>query len=281
MVMNLSRPTLPFVLLLTFASIFLHSKPILAQEVEDQKEFNYISGSEKGPERWGELHEEWADCKKGDLQSPIDLLNKRVEVVTNLGKLKRSYKPSNATLKNRGHDIMLQWNGDAGSIEINGTEFELRQLHWHSPSEHTINGNRFDLEAHLVHVSADNRIAVIGVMYDIGRSDSLLSELEEKIRSLAGNKTQENVGVVDPRHVKIGGIKYYRYLGSLTTPPCTEGVIWTINRKIMTVSREQVTALREAVHDHAEKNARPLQPINHRKIYLFSPRHRPQGQSNN
>ncbi|KAK9124124.1 hypothetical protein Sjap_013726 [Stephania japonica] len=261
---NLSSPTLPFVLLLTFVSIFLHSKPIPAQEVEDQKEFDYISGSEKGPERWGELHKEWADCNKGDLQSPIDLLNKRVEVVTKLGKLKRSYKPCNATLKNRGHDIMLQWDGDAGSIEINGAEFELRQLHWHSPSEHTINGNRFDLEAHLVHVSADNRTAVIGVMSDIRRSDPLLSELEEKIRtSLAGNKTQENVGVIDPRHVRIGGRKYYKYLGSLTTPPCTEGVIWIINRK------------------HAEKNARPLQPINHREIHLFSPKHRPQGQSNN
>ncbi|KAK9124125.1 hypothetical protein Sjap_013727 [Stephania japonica] len=249
---------------------------------EDQKEFDYISGSEKGPERWGELHKEWADCNKGDLQSPIDLLNKRVEVVTELGQLKRSYKPCNATLKNRGHDIMLQWDGDAGSIEINGEEFELRQLHWHSPSEHTINGNRFDLEAHLVHVSADNRTAVIGVMYDIGRSDPLLSELEEKIRtSLAGDKTIENVGVIDPRHVRIVGRKYYKYLGSLTTPPCREGVIWIINRKIMTVSREQVTAsreqvtaLREAVHDHAEKNARPLQPINHREIRLFSPKHR-------
>lgn len=78
---------------------------------EDETEFNYEKGSEHGPERWGELHSEWSDCKNGTMQSPIDLLHERVEVVSHLGRLKRSYKLSNATLRNRGHDMMvINWN---------------------------------------------------------------------------------------------------------------------------------------------------------------------------
>ncbi|GFQ06038.1 bifunctional monodehydroascorbate reductase and carbonic anhydrase nectarin-3 [Phtheirospermum japonicum] len=79
------------------------------------------------------------------------------------------------------------------------------------------------------------------------------------------------MGVIDPNHIKIRGKKYYRYMGSLTVPPCTEGVIWTINKKVMTVSRDQVKLLREAVHDYAEENARPLQPNHRRDIYLYGP----------
>ncbi|KAK9168584.1 hypothetical protein Syun_000724 [Stephania yunnanensis] len=200
---------------------------------DDENEFSYIKGSDKGPEHWGELHKEWAACGNGKLQSPIDLSNKIVKITSELGMLKTCYKPFDATLKNEGHVIMLQWNGDAGFLEINGTKYFLKQIHWHHPSEHVINGLRFDLEAHLVHASANNEKAVLAVMYKLGAPDSLLSELEGQIRHLsADNKTEANVGAIDPSHVKIGGWKYYRYSGSLTTPPCTEGVIWTINEQV-------------------------------------------------
>nr|DAD28545.1 TPA_asm: hypothetical protein HUJ06_030013 [Nelumbo nucifera] len=245
-------------------------------EVEDEREFDYLEGSGKGPDHWGELHEEWAACKNGDMQSPIDLLNERVQLVPGLGRLKRSYKPSNAILKNRGHDIALEWGEGAGSININGTDYVLEQCHWHSPSEHTLNGKRFDLELHMVHVSPDNttanQIAVIGILYKIGRPDDFLSELKKGIWSIADSKNEVGVGVVDPRHIKIGSRKYYRYMGSLTVPPCTQGVIWTINTKVRTVSKGQVKALRDAVHDYAEQNARPLQPLNKREIHLYRPR---------
>ncbi|XP_058077882.1 alpha carbonic anhydrase 7-like isoform X2 [Magnolia sinica] len=234
-----------FLLLLIF-----HSRQTTSQEVEDESEFDYIQGSERGPEHWGEMHEEWAMCKNGDMQSPIDLWHERVEVVPNLGRLKRSYKPSNATLKNRGHDIMLKWINSAGSIYLNGTEYMLNQCHWHSPSEHTINGRRYALEVHLVHESLDKRIAVVGVMYKIGRPDTFLSELMEQIGSIAdSHELETKVGVVDPRHLKMGSRKYYRYMGSLTVPPCTQGVVWTLLKKVRTVSREQVRLLRMAVMD--------------------------------
>lgn len=252
--------------------LIFHPPLATSQEVEDETEFNYLTESGKGPEQWGDLHENWTACKNGEMQSPIDLMNERVQVVVHLGRLNRSYKPSNATLKNRGHDIMLKWVNDAGSININGTEFELKQCHWHSPSEHTINGRSFELEVHMVHESLDKKVAVVGIMYIIGRPDTFLAELMGHIRSISDSHEKESVvGVVDPRHLKLGSRKYYRYIGSLTVPPCTEGVVWTMIRKVRTVSREQVRLLREAVHDSAENNARPLQPVNERAVHLYSP----------
>ncbi|KAF3441797.1 hypothetical protein FNV43_RR15712 [Rhamnella rubrinervis] len=272
--------------------LFLYSQQALVtpQEVEDEREFDYVKESEKGPQHWGDLKEEWAACRHGKLQSPIDLLNKRVKVIPKLGDMKTNYRTANATIKNRGHDIAIQWIDDAGSIQINGTDYFLQQCHWHSPSEHSIKGTRFDLELHMVHQTRDvkskNSIAVVAAFYKIGHhSDHFLSKLAEDIDSITDTKEEIQKGMMDPRdlktviefdpkELKMGGFKFYRYIGSLTVPPCTEGVIWTINRKIGTVSKEQVSMLKTAVHDFAEMNARPLQPLNQREIHLYGPRSR-------
>ncbi|XP_022874799.1 alpha carbonic anhydrase 7-like [Olea europaea var. sylvestris] len=244
-----------------------------SQEVDDESEFSYEEDSKNGPAHWGEIKPEWRMCNSGSTQSPIDLLNERVEVVSHLGRLHRDYKPSNATLINRGHDMMLSWEAGAGSIQINGTLYQLRQCHWHSPSEHTLNGRRFDLEIHMVHESMDNRTAVIGIMYKIGRPDSFLSMMKQDFKALVDTRNVERaVGIIDPKLIKLGSRKYYRYIGSLTVPPCTQDVSWTILRKVRTVTREQVKLFREAVHDEYETNARPIQPINHRRIKLYRPR---------
>ncbi|EEF32944.1 alpha carbonic anhydrase 7 [Ricinus communis] len=261
------------ILFLTFFFAFLlHTLPTTSQEVENEREFDYEKNGERGPARWGELHEEWRACSNGSMQSPIDMLNERVEVVSHLGRLNRSYEPSNATLKNRGHDMMLEWENGAGTIEINGTEYILRQCHWHSPSEHTLDGRRFALELHMVHESPDGKVAVVGVMYTIGRPDSFLLSLTDHLRSISGTEEEERVvGIINPKDIKIGSRKYYRYMGSLTVPPCTENVIWTIVKKVRTVTREQVSLLRVAVHDESDTNARPLQQINGRSVHLYRP----------
>ncbi|KAL5546070.1 hypothetical protein UlMin_005757 [Ulmus minor] len=245
----------------------------LAQEVEDQRGFDYFEGSLRGPRHWGNIRTEWAACKHGRLQSPIDLLNYRVRVIPRLGELRMNYKPANATIKNRGHDIAIVWLGDAGSIQINGTNYALKQCHWHSPSEHSINGRKFDLELHMVHQSTNtsqrNNIAVLGLLYQLGEPDLFLSQLTQDLMLLNNARREIPRGLVDPTAIRMGGTNYYRYFGSLTVPPCTEGVIWTINKQINTVSREQVLSLRLAVRDFAEINARPIQPINQRDIRLY------------
>ncbi|KAJ0817500.1 putative carbonic anhydrase [Helianthus annuus] len=259
-------------ILISLIFIILCVPSVISQEVDDEHEFTYDVKSPLGPDHWGEIHPEWSMCNQGDLQSPIDLTHKRVQTTSNLGRLDRDYKPANSTLINRGHDMMLKWVEGAGHIRINGTDYRLNQLHWHTPTEHTVNGRRYNLELHLVHQSTDGKIAVVGIMYKIGRPDSLLSLMEPYFKALASTEGVEmNVGIINPRDIKIGSRKYYRYIGSLTTPPCHQNVIWTIIKKVRTVTREQLHAIREAVHDDAEANARPVQPLNNRWIKLYRP----------
>ncbi|XP_038894056.1 alpha carbonic anhydrase 7-like [Benincasa hispida] len=253
---------------LFFCAFLLVSRPIISQEVEDQKEFDYDEEGEKGPAHWGDLKREWHNCKIGRMQSPIDLFHKRVRIVSHFTDLKIDYKSSNATLKNRGHDIMLKLGDGAGYMEVNRTRYFLRQIHWHSPSEHTINGKKFALEAHLVHQSQTGGVAVIGVLYNIGRPDSFLSKMKEHLEEISDTHEDKVFNVIDPSLLKMRSSLYYRYIGSLTVPPCSQNVLWTIVRKVRTVAPEQVKLLRVAVHDDSDTNARPLQPINHRKIQL-------------
>ncbi|KAJ4704997.1 Alpha carbonic anhydrase [Melia azedarach] len=271
-----SKPIFFFSGFLILLLVFSHSKSLRAQEIENEREFDYSEGGEKGPKHWGDIKEEWAACKNGSMQSPIDMSNERVEVILKSTELQKSYRPWNCTVKNRGHDISVQWwNYSAGRIGMNGTVYFLEQAHWHSPSEHTINGRRYDLELHMVHKSLDpnvkNKITVIGLLYRMGPPDPFLSKLIENITSMADQLEERNMGMIDPKEIRMEGNRYYRYMGSLTVPPCTEGVIWTINKKIGTVSQDQIKALRVAVHDYAEMNARPLQPINQRGIQLYGP----------
>ncbi|CAI8616391.1 unnamed protein product [Vicia faba] len=249
--------------------VLLSSCPAMSQEVEDESEFNYDEGSDKGPQNWGNIKPEWFMCKNGTKQSPIDLLNPTVQIVSNLGALQINYKPSNATLKNRGHDIMLELSSNSSYLQINETQYVLKQLHWHSPSEHTIDGQRFDLELHLVHQTPSEKIAVIGILYRIGKPDFFLSLLKEDLEAISeSNGAEREVGMVDPNLIAVSRGQYYRYIGSLTTPPCSENVTWTIVTEIKCVSTEQIQLLRTAVHDKSNSNARPLQPVNGRLVQL-------------
>ncbi|XXG50535.1 hypothetical protein AAC387_Pa02g4527 [Persea americana] len=241
----------------------------MPQNKEDEHPFDYSRGSGRGPERWGRINPEWKICNAGLMQSPVDLLDKRVEIMPELGRLRRNYKPALATLTNRGHDIMLKWKQEAGTITVDGVKFHLTQCHWHSPSEHSFNGSRYQLELHMVHESRRGDIAVVGSIYKYGKPDPFLSKLIPHIRDL--EEDEKDVGIVNPRETKIGARRYFRYMGSLTVPPCTEGVIWTIANKVLTVSREQVSALREAVHDGFEANARPVQSHNDRTVMFYNP----------
>ncbi|KAL1361559.1 alpha carbonic anhydrase 7 [Arachis hypogaea] len=255
-----------------FAALVLLSSPARSQEVEDETEFNYDENSDRGPSQWGNIKPEWRTCKTGRMQSPIDL-NKKVQLAK-LGPLNLNYNPSNYnTLKNKGHSIELGILQPTSSLQINGTSYILDNIHWHTPSEHTINGKRFDLELHLVHQTPiTNQIAVIGILYKIGtRSDPVLLSLGEPLEALNGSSAGASVSVpaFDPRVVDITGNDtklYYRYMGSLTTPPCTEGVIWTVLEKIRSVKREQIVTLNNAVNDGPGGNARPIQPTNNRRV---------------
>ncbi|TXG70300.1 hypothetical protein EZV62_005235 [Acer yangbiense] len=255
--------------LLLLLSSHIYLVPADDAEADNETPFTYIEGTGNGPKEWGVIDPHWKVCGKGHYQSPIDLLDQRVQILPNLGELHKDYKPAPAVVKNRGHDISVFWKGDAGKLDINGTDYQLLQVHWHSPSEHSFHGSRYELELHAVHKSACGKLAVIAIVYKYGHPDSFLSRV---LQHKSIGKSEIPLGIVNPRDIKFGSRKYYRYIGSLTVPPCTEGVVWTVVKKVRTVSREQVRILRETVHDGLKGNARPTQPLDGRPVWIYDPR---------
>ncbi|PQP95973.1 alpha carbonic anhydrase 7-like isoform X1 [Prunus yedoensis var. nudiflora] len=253
----------------TFFLLCLDPTPIRAEGsgAGHKIEFEYKAGTKKGPEHWGDLKKEWKTCKTGKTQSPIDLRDGiATKVNSSLEHFKISYKPTKAIMKNEGPAIVVVWEGDAGSISINGKEYNLRQCHWHSPSEHSINGKRYDVELHMVHRAKNNSdVAVVGFLYKIGQPNPFISKVRKAIASMVDVQKDVHLGVIDPRKMKKAKIGYS---GSFTTPPCSEGVTWTINKQVHTVSISQVKLLQQAVFNYAEMNARPVQPLNGREVKL-------------
>ncbi|XP_048321168.1 alpha carbonic anhydrase 4 [Ziziphus jujuba] len=237
---------------------------------ESETEYSYIEATRRGPSKWGQLDPKWKACSNGRTQSPIDFVNGSLTFCPTSGELKKDYKPAPANLINRGHDISVYWRDDAGKINILGTDYRLIQLHWHSPAEHTFKGKKYNLELHLVHSNSNNDTAVVGIVYRFGQPDPFLSTLTKKIKSL-GSDGNIDLGIVDPKSVGFRSRSYYRYLGSLTTPSCTEGVVWTVFRHVRTVSWEQVKALKDAVEEGFESNARPTQPLKGRPVCFYAP----------
>ncbi|KAJ0598582.1 putative carbonic anhydrase [Helianthus annuus] len=184
------------------------------------------------------------------------------------GDLKRAYIDAPARLVN-GHDnIGIEWLGDAGGIQVNGSTYKLHQCHWHTPSEHKIDGKKFDAELHIVHKNDKGQKAVISTLHTVGQSDPFIGSLTKKINML-GTKEEIDLGKISASSIKHEGKKYYRYIGSFTTPPCTEGVIWTIEEKVRSISKDQIKLLKGLHQRESRQNARPLQLLGGRPIWIF------------
>ncbi|MCL7034045.1 hypothetical protein MKW94_023350 [Papaver nudicaule] len=153
----------------------------------------------------------WLECKNETMQSPIDLAFSKMQYAPELGDLQLNYTPASAILKNRGHDISWAVAGSAGSIQIDGITYVLDQIHWHSPSEHTINGRRFALEQHLVHKNVQlQKVVVVAVLYATSIfKNPFLSKLEGSIMDISGIGASEvNVGLVDPNDIDMSDRRY-------------------------------------------------------------------------
>jgi carbonic anhydrase len=212
------------------------------------------------PEYWGDLSPEYAMCKTGKNQSPIDIRSPDAYDVELEPLVFSYYAKSTHVAKDHGVKVAV----DPGNfIVVDGIKFKLKQFHFHSPSETMIDGRSFPLEAHFVHVSDDGQIAVIAVLFEYGKKSALIEQIWHKTPALANI---ENPLVLTPKEIMQFIPKkreYYRYNGSLTTPPCSEGVRWIVMKQPMTVSKEQVRRFKELV---PYDNNRPVQPINARVI---------------
>ncbi|MFS7933660.1 putative carbonic anhydrase [Helianthus anomalus] len=236
------------------------------QPISKGEEFNYLEGNPRGPKNWGNLNPDWKTCADGKSQSPINIDVKRAHVMP--GDLKRAYIDAPARLVN-GHDnIGIEWLGDAGGIQVNGSTYKLHQCHWHTPSEHKIDGKKFDAELHIVHKNDKGQKAVISTLHTVGQSDPFIGSLTKKINML-GTKEEIDLGKISATSIKHESKKYYRYIGSFTTPPCTEGVIWTIEEKVRSISKDQIKLLKGLHQRESRQNARPLQQLGGRPIWIF------------
>ena len=216
---------------------------------------------ETGPAHWGELSPDFKMCAEGKNQSPIDLTGM---VTGKLPNLKYDYGKSPLMLVNNGHTIRVNY-AEGGDIWIGDERYHFLQFHFHSPSENQIEGESFPLEAHLVHANDQGELAVISVMFRIGPANPLLDKLWRYTPSMAPSTMSVSTGSIRVADLLPSSRDYYAFDGSLTTPPCSEGVRWLVLKQPVTASAEQIEKFRSFFGDHDTN--RPLQPLNGRVIY--------------
>ena len=206
-----------------------------------------------GPAHWGD---NFPTCGSGTQQSPVDIKGPfekaAQEIVLN-------YRPVTLRLLNNGHTIQVNAQG-AGSMSVGGVSYELLQFHFHRPSEETVNGKHSAMVVHFVHKSADGKLAVIGLLLNEGSDNAVLKTIWSKAPPKEGPEAVFEAATISPAALLPKSLNFYSYSGSLTTPPCTEGVTFFILRAPGQIPREQVEAF------PFKLNARPVQPLNGRKI---------------
>jgi len=212
----------------------------------------------EGPEHWGKLDPKYSACSEGKNQSPVNLTGM---IESDLSPININYKSGGNEILNNGHTIQLNYK-PGSTITVNGHKFELKQFHFHSPSENIIEGHSYPMEAHFVHADKEGNLAVIAVMIKIGKKNMELEKAWAHMPKNAGDKNTLPVSI-DAVSLLPRNRDYYRFNGSLTTPPCSEGVWWIVMKYFDTVSKEQLGKFSSAM---GYPNNRPVQPVNARVI---------------
>ena len=213
---------------------------------------------EEGPKRWGDLKPDYATCKLGQRQSPIDIRDAKE---ASLPSIQFDYKPSALKIINNGHTVQINY-APGSFITVGDKRYELRQFHFHHPSEEHINGKAYGLVIHLVHADSEGHLAVVAVLLKSGSASPVIQKLWENLPKTEGKEesvsgVEINATALLPQH-----LGYYTFEGSLTTPPCSEGVTWFVLKTPLEGSAGQVEAFAK-LYPH---NARPTQPSNGRTI---------------
>ena len=213
--------------------------------------------------KWGDLSAEFKECKLGKEQSPIDIQTKAAEKAK-LAAIGFNYKAAAGVVVNNGHTIQVNLT-EAGSAKLAGGDYQLLQFHFHTPSEETVDGKNFPLVAHLVHKSAAGGLGVVGVMFKEGKENAALKPVFDAMPAKEGGQAalKANLNAADFLPADKG---YYAFKGSLTTPPCSEGVAWQVLKQPVELSKAQIEAFRKIY----KMNARPVQPLNGRKVQASS-----------
>ena len=210
-----------------------------------------------GPDKWGALDKDYATCSLGQRQSPIDI---RDGVRVDLEPIRFDYKLSNFRIVDNGHTVQVNV-GPGSSLAVMGRYFDLVQFHFHRPSEERINGKGFDMVVHLEHRDEEGRLATVAVLLEKGAENPLIQTLWNHMPLEVNQEVLPEVAI-DLNRLLPENRAYYTYMGSMTTPPCAEDVLWIIFKQPMPVSEEQVRIFARLYRN----NARPIQPSNNRLV---------------
>ncbi len=211
-----------------------------------------------GPDRWAKLSKDYHLCGVGATQSPINIARFSGASVT---PIEFDYNLTPLEIVHNGHTVQVNY-GPGSGITVEGKRYELLQFHFHAPSEHAVAGRQFAMEVHFVHQSADGTLAVVGGLMQIGDESLALREPWAIMPKKAGKPRREERVLINGRDLLPSDTGYYRYMGSLTTPPCSEGVNWYVLTHPIMVSMEQIKKFVAAVGP----NNRPIQPLNNRLV---------------
>ena len=219
-------------------------------------------GAEHGPAHWAEMKTDYRTCGVGKHQSPIDIRDAEKAA---LPEIRFSYQSSEPKIVNNGHTIQVAVP-PGSTISVGDHAYELQQFHFHTPSEEAVAGKRAPLVAHFVHKDAEGKLAVVAVLFEVGAPSAALAPVFGKMPHHADTTVTLKETSIDPAAVLPAQRGYWEFEGSLTTPPCSEGVRWLVLRQHATLSKAQLEAFRKLYPD----NARPLQPLNGRTVRASS-----------
>jgi carbonic anhydrase len=225
---------------------------------QQQPEHSWGYDNLHGPAHWAELEPEFADCSKGHHQSPIDIRSAKKVA---LPPIEFHYNPSPLDIIDNGHTIEINY-APGNFISVGGKKYELKQFHFHRPSEERIHGKQYQMTVHLVHADEQGRLAVVAVLLQEGEDNRLVHVLwddmpKEKDKEEHFDNVQINADGLLP-----ADRGYYTFTGSLTTPPCSENVTWFVLKHPVTVSAAEIDQFSK-LYRH---NARPTQPLYDRSV---------------
>lgn len=214
----------------------------------------------ESPEHWSQLNDEFKTCQQGMNQSPVNI---DTALKAHLAPLEIHYSDGPKVILNNGHTVQASIDASSADyITLDGQNYKLQQFHFHAPSENTVHGKHYAMEMHLVHKDDDGDIAVVAVMFDTGAANPELTKLwramPEKAESSKTLRSVLNINGLMPADKT-----YWRFSGSLTTPPCTEGVTWIVLKHPLTLSAAQLEKFTQVMH---HDNNRPIQPLHGRVV---------------
>jgi len=256
-------------------STVLFLSPLAAENLHNQPDTTKVAAAKdhtadwgylgvEGPSHWGMISKEYMACETGNRQSPINIStshhNDHQLEQNELDELDFHYNTSQLHQVNNGHTIQIS-HVTGCHVNLNKRVYKLRQFHFHSPSEHHIEGKSFPMEMHLVHQDEADRVLVISVLMKTGATQSVLGKFWEWLPNQIGQEVSIPLEL-DLTEILPASSGHYTYTGSLTTPPCTEGIQWIVLKEPMQVSQEDVDQFVQIIGP----NARPIQPLGERHI---------------